>query len=258
MIELDYFFGLKDRDLRREGFGIAEGHTLVGRMLDSELDPLCLLCSDGQEDLYSELARGRCPVIHKSQREISSTIGFKFHRGVLGAFRRPQIASLMDIPHLPRLMVSLHLLQEESNIGAVIRSARAFGIRDFIITEGGGSDPYGRKSLRASAGWLFGSRLYRAEGGCEAIADLKSRFPKQHSPIILGAESGCEQGMLLKDYIQSSRPEHEILILGHEFEGLGKAELELCDRLLEIPMEERVDSLNVAVAAGIFLYNLSN
>ncbi len=258
MAELQPFYNLKDRDLKNSGACIVEGHTLVRRLAAIGIAPLSLLCVEGQGDIYESLFEGSCPVYLRNHDEIQRIIGFKFHRGVLAAVPRPSVPRLAEQDSLlgePGLLVSCMHIQEGSNLGAVIRSAKALGARGVILGPDS-ADPFSRKAVRASAAWVFSLPLFWSESA-EAAADLLAS--RQWS--LLAAESSQAGAISLEEFCREragSALVSQTLFLGHEFTGLGEAMLSRMDYLLEIPMEAGVDSLNVATAAGIFIYRLVN
>jgi tRNA G18 (ribose-2'-O)-methylase SpoU len=253
MDNLQYFYRLRDKDLVSHGAAIVEGHTLVRRLARIGKTPLSVLCASGQEDEYRRLFADRCPVQSLTYGEITEIIGYKFHRGVLAAVSRPEFGnwrSLNPASTGPLVLDSSHI-QEGSNLGAIIRSSRAFGVTHVLIGPKT-ADPYSRKAIRASAGWVFSTGFYPYDGGISGLRELSER-----GYALLAAESRAAGAMPLEEYCAGDRAAAELLVLGHEFEGIDDSRRGAMDRLVEIPMEEGTDSLNVAVAAGILLYRLS-
>jgi tRNA G18 (ribose-2'-O)-methylase SpoU len=256
MSELADYYRLRDKDLLSGSVAIVEGHTLVRRMLGMGLVPRSLLCVSGQEESYAPLLPSGCPIYSMDHEEIRELIGYKFHRGVLAAVDRPTIRPLAAgrANITANLVLNLEGIQEGSNFGAIIRSARAFGVRQ-IITGPRTADPYSRKAIRASAAWVFDCQLFHNERGRQGLAGLSEAGYR-----LLAAESRINGARDLEDYraeVPANRNLKEVLVLGHEYEGLQDDWLAAMDALLEIPMDGEVDSLNVAVAAGIFLHALS-
>ena len=153
----------------------------------------------------------------------------------------------VGVPHVlaaqPALVVCADSVQDPGNTGAIIRAAEAAGATG-VITTAGSADPFGWKALRGSMGSAF--RL----------------------PIAAGAEPGavCRQARELGLRVVATAPAggaslHEIdltgatlILVGGEGSGLAGDLIALADVLLRIPMRTPVESLNVAVAAGVILY----
>lgn len=264
---LNDYFQLKDKELREHSIGIAEGRTLVDRLFDSSLKIRSVLSTPANRTHYEKLSSPECPVIIREPGEIGGIVGFKFHRAVLAAFQRPEfthlgsIGSLLQVAPGKRLFADCSGIQEGSNLGAIIRSARAFNLGGIILGPKS-ADPFSRKAVRASAGWVFSMPLLYTHEPEKDIAELKTKGfrllaaeTREHGAVDL---SGYRSGMNAADQSRGSKSgPAEILLLGHEFTGIRPALLKHADALLEIPMNEDVDSLNVGVAAGIFFYALS-
>jgi tRNA G18 (ribose-2'-O)-methylase SpoU len=248
---LALYRGLRDRDLRREGLLVAEGRWLVERLLASGWPVLSVACAPRFAEHFRRLAGERCPVLVASEEELASVAGFPFHRGVLAAGRRPELPGLETfLSNLPGdaagTLVVCPQLTGEYNLGSIARSAAAFGALGLAV----GSrccDPLSRRALKVSMGAAFTLPL-------AALGEEEQAAVRLHRAgfRIVGASPSpraCPLG--------SFRPPGRLaVVLGEEAEGLGEPWEALCDELLRIPMPGGTDSLNVSVAAGIFLYIL--
>jgi tRNA G18 (ribose-2'-O)-methylase SpoU len=137
-------------------------------------------------------------------------------------------------------------INDVENLGVIIRNAAAFGV-DALLIGPKCADPFSRRSLRASMGAALKLTIIRSADLFRDIGDLKSR-----GIVILGsviAEDAAPLGGL-------SVPEKWALLLGNEAQGLGQQWLAQCDRKVMIPINSGIDSLNVAVASGIFMFYL--
>ncbi|HEY2161976.1 MAG TPA: RNA methyltransferase [Solirubrobacteraceae bacterium] len=133
--------------------------------------------------------------------------------------------------------VYLHGVSDPGNVGAVLRSAEAFGAACVALGPGT-ADPYGPKAVRASMGAVFAVPMVRA--GAAGIAEL----PGEKVALVAGAgEPLCEL-----------RPPATLLI-GAEREGLPEALVAQADRIAHIPIA--TNSLNAAMAATVALYELT-
>jgi len=248
---LGLYRNLRDRDLRREGLLVAEGRWLVERLLASGWPVLSVACGPRFAEHFRRLAGERCPLLVASEEELASVAGFPFHRGVLAAGCRSELPSLEAfLGGLPGdaagTMVISPQLTGEYNLGSIVRTAAAFGTLGLAV----GSrccDPLSRRALKVSMGAAFTLPLV-ALGEEEQAAGLLHRAGFQ----IVGASPSPHASPL-----GSFRPPARLaVVLGEEAEGLGNPWEARCDELLAIPMPGGTDSLNVAVAAGIFLYAL--
>lgn len=250
---LGLYRDLRDRDLRREGLLVAEGRWLVERLLASGWPVLSVACCPRFAEHFRRLAADRCPVLVVPEEELASVAGFRFHRGVLAAGRRPELRSLESLLQaLPAgaeaaTLVICPQLTGEYNLGSIVRTAAAFGAEGLAA----GSrccDPLSRRALKVSMGAAFRLPLL-ALGEEERAAGLL------HAAGFRIA--GASVAPSARPLASFRRPARLAVVLGEEAEGLGNPWEARCDELLTIPMPGGTDSLNVAVAAGIFLYALS-
>jgi RNA methyltransferase, TrmH family len=143
------------------------------------------------------------------------------------------------------LCVYLHGVHDPGNVGAVLRSAQAFGASCVAIGPGT-ADPYGPKAVRASMGAVFAIPLARAT--LDALPGQK---------IALVARAGEPLDELWRSgrvYVSSSAIGSTILV-GSERDGLPDEVVAQADHVAHIPIQ--TDSLNAAMAATIALYELS-
>jgi tRNA G18 (ribose-2'-O)-methylase SpoU len=136
------------------------------------------------------------------------------------------------------------------NLGAIMRSADAFGVSGIIVT-GHGVDPYSQETISASTGSLFAVPLARLPSHKEvAVWVASARKSKPKLTIVATDERGDEP----IDQHDFSGP--TVLLIGNETYGLSAAYKELADRTVSIPMGGSASSLNAAVATSITLYEI--
>lgn len=136
------------------------------------------------------------------------------------------------------------------NLGAIMRSADAFGASGIIVT-GHGVDPYAQETVSASTGSLFAVPLVRLPSHKEVIAwveSLKESLPK------LSVLATDEKGDVQIDQYDFSGP--TVLLVGNETHGLSSAYMGLADHTVSIPIGGSASSLNAAVATSIMLYEM--
>ena len=137
-------------------------------------------------------------------------------------------------------------LQSAGNLGTIMRTCDAAGAAGLILVDSD-ADPYDPSAVRATMGSLFRQRLHTTTG-----REL-ARWKSMHGIQIVGTSPMGEI-----DYQQHRYAGPTVLFLGCERRGLSPQEQALCDTLVRIPMVGGADSLNVAVAAGVLLYELFN
>ena len=135
-------------------------------------------------------------------------------------------------------------IQDPGNIGTIIRSSKAFNV-DTIILSTNSVDIYNDKVLRSTQGMLFNMNII--------YDDLERIIPKIHDDgyLILGTD--VQDGIDVREINCSTYA----LIMGNEGHGVSSKIKKLCDKNLYIKMDKDCESLNVAVATSILLYELN-
>ena len=146
---------------------------------------------------------------------------------------------------IPAPAVILDQLQDPGNMGTIIRTAAAAGFKAAFYTPGS-TDPYGPKSLRATAGAIFHLKPGQVQNPGELFHDLN-----QKGVQIIAASAGS--GL---DYRSADFSPPTALIIGNESRGVSGELLAKVDYEVTIPLEAGVESLNAAVAAGILLFEI--
>ncbi len=145
-----------------------------------------------------------------------------------------------------KCLVVLGELQDPQNVGAVIRSAAAFGIAGVLIPEHNQA-PVNGAVVKVSAGMAFRVPLVTIGNVNNAVRDLRER-----GFWIYGLEGGAKHTVTKESYDRAS-----VFILGNESTGIRQKTAELCDKLLSIPISARCESLNAAASAAVTLYSWS-
>lgn len=137
----------------------------------------------------------------------------------------------------------LDRVQDPGNLGTILRTADAADYGGILVIKGSG-DLYNPKVVRAAAGSLFRLPVVFAESA-DAASVLCQRFGKR---LICTAPRGS------RDYFTIDMRRDIALVLGNEGNGISRELLAQAAELVKLPMAGSVESLNVAVAAGILLY----
>jgi TrmH family RNA methyltransferase len=135
------------------------------------------------------------------------------------------------------------------NLGSIIRSANAFNA-DGILIVGHGADVYEPKVIRASLGTVFFMKIVTVES-MEIYEKKKKKKKKKNNMEIVGTDSLGD--VSIKD-CKLKRP--IMLIIGNEAKGMSVKLKEVCDKIIKIPMEGNVNSLNVSCAASIVMWEI--
>jgi tRNA G18 (ribose-2'-O)-methylase SpoU len=235
--------------LRTSGRFIAEGLLVVERMLAAAYRADSLLAEEKHAERLQSLVPHETPIFCASRRLIKEIIGYQFHRGALACGVRRPFSSLQDVVPAtgPATVVVCPQVQDPENMGSILRSACVLGASAVVLGKGC-ADPFSRRVLRVAMGNTFGLPL--AELG-DGPADLaKMRDEQGLTPVAAVLDEDAEP---LESF---SPPERCAVLFGEEGHGLPNEIVALCSRRITLRMARGADSLNVAVASGVFLYHI--
>ena len=234
------------------GIFIAESPKVIRTALESGYEPLSLLAErkyiTGQaNDIIEKCAD--IPVYTADSDVLTQLTGFKLTLGLLCAMRRKPVPELDDVLKNASRIAVLEDVMNQTNIGAVFRSAAALGF-DAVILTPASSDPLYRRSIRVSMGTVF--RIPWTYFKCSS-PDYVSILKKYGFTTAAMA--------LRKDTVSIDDPcltsaDKLAVILGTEGEGLREETIDACDHTIKIPMSHGVDSLNVAAASAVAFWQL--
>lgn len=163
--------------------------------------------------------------------------------GVVATARKPAVDSSAMLAPAPALVLAGFGLQDPGNAGAVIRSAAAAGATGVVFDEAS-ADPWGWKALRASMGGAFLLPVIRTRNPLAALSEWRAA-----GVTLIAAEP--RGGVPMHD-VNLTGP--VAVLMGGEGPGLPAEALAAADTRITIPMAGSVESLNVAVAAALILY----
>ena len=154
----------------------------------------------------------------------------------------------LELPEKPFVLV-LDRSSDTGNLGSIIRSANSFAV-DAVLLIGHGVDLWDPKTIRASLGSVFFTKVVPLEslGELEGfIASMKAACGLD----VWGTDSGGERSL-----VTTALKRPLMLILGNEAKGISVALKKLCDGIIGIPVHGAVNSLNLASAASIFMWEV--
>jgi tRNA G18 (ribose-2'-O)-methylase SpoU len=250
---LEPFRDLKSPASRTRPTFIAEGEKLVLRLLDSLCRTESILCTTAARDRLRDRLPDDIPIYIAGTPVISALIGFQFHRGILACGRRPAEKSLSELcgglAHANRcLLVLCPEIRDPANLGTIIRTAAAFGASG-VVAGRAGTDPFSRRVLRTSMGSVLKLPIVQTDDWNAALTTLH-RCGFESIATVLDPDAAALR--------TSTCPPRAAIFLGNEDEGLPADLVAGCQRRVTLPMAAGVDSLNVAVAAGIVLSHFAN
>ena len=243
---------LKDRELERRGrHFIAEGEHLVRRLLGSDFPVESVMLADRRVAELLPIVPEEIPVYAVPQALMNEIVGLKFHSGVLACARRKPPQTLDDVVPKDGERLTLVIcpdIANAENIGSLIRLAAGFGA-DAIILGERCHDPFFRQSVRVSMGTIFYLPLLHTDDLLRDLVRLRDEWGVDLVATVLDETA--------EPLDRATRTDKLGLLFGGEAQGLEPAYVNACSRRVTIKMHHGTDSLNVAVAAGIFLYHFT-
>jgi 23S rRNA (guanosine2251-2'-O)-methyltransferase len=196
------------------------------------------------QEIIDLARRASIPVRFEPREALERLAGGGSHQGVVALGAANQYVDLDDIAGTARLVVVLDGVEDPHNLGAIIRTAHAAGAGGIVVPE--------RRAVgltdvvaKAAAGALEYLPVARVGNINRALESLKQR-----DYWIYGLDEDGDQDY---DKVQYNAP--AALVFGGEGKGLHEQVRKHCDVLVRIPMEGKIPSLNVSVAAGIVLFD---
>ena len=237
---------------KRSGLFLAEGPNLVGAALTRGL-VTDVFATEAALDRFGEVLRSapaNVPVhvvTDKAAKTLSDTVS---HVGMFAVCTIAD-ASLTDVLNAaPRLILVAVETSEPGNAGTLIRIADAMGA-DAVILAGESVDPYNGKCLRASAGSIFAVPILSAPDPAALVATLRSSGLRVLATTLDGELS------LDGPDVRTQLAAPTAWLFGAEAHGLSEEVARLADARVVIPMPGSAESLNIAAAAAICLYQSS-
>jgi TrmH family RNA methyltransferase len=225
---------LTQKKYREEaGLFVAEGEKVLNRACGLGWEPETLI-STGPASAW-----GRSHVVEVTRAVMASLSAQNNPPSILGVFRQ----RWQERVEPAGLWLALEGMRDPGNLGTIIRTADAAGAKGVVLA-GNCCDPWSPESVRATMGSIFAMPLVRLP--VPSLVGLCRSWPGE----AVGAHlQGTE------DY---RRRYHEpaLIVMGGEGEGLSEELAKACSTLVRISMREGPDSLNVAVAAGLMLYEV--
>jgi RNA methyltransferase, TrmH family len=230
---------------RDDGDVLLDGEHLVSEALDAGVRISALLVGDPGTAL-AKRAAGAGADVHRAASDVLDAASPVRSSATIVAIGRWATATLEDaVTGRPGLIVALVDVQDPGNVGSVIRSSDAFGAAA-VIAGGATADPGGWKALRGAMGSTFHLPVARGPVGA-VFAEARRTGARVVATTV---DDGEPLGTV-------ALGETTIVLLGNEGAGLPDAVVNQAQHRMHIPMRRGVNSLNVAVAAALILYEAS-
>jgi tRNA G18 (ribose-2'-O)-methylase SpoU len=230
---------------------IVEGEKVVRRLLESPLGTESVLAARSVVDRVAFYVPPDVPLMAAEDELLREIVGFRFHRGVLACGLRPANKSLADFvppPPKPAVVIVCSDVHDPENLGGILRIASTLAATGMVVGHTC-ADPFSRRVVRVSMGAALVVPLVQTRD----VAGEIDRLGREHAvttiATVLNAAAQPLHAM--------SPVRRAALVFGSEGHGLTPEVVARCDRRVTIPMRPGTDSLNVAVAAGIFMHHFA-
>jgi TrmH family RNA methyltransferase len=240
------------KERERTGLFFVEGLHLVAAAAQQGAEiETCVVAPDllssafGRELAQAQRDRGARYI--EVTADVFQSLATKERAQGIGLVIRQRWETLARVqPGAEQCWVALDTVQYPGNLGTIIRTCDAVGGAGVILL-GNTTDPYDPAAVRASVGAIFSQRLARAS------FEQFAAWQRRHGVMVVGTSPAAP----LEYQVVAYRPPL-VLLMGSEPRGLSPEQQALCDVVVTIPMVGRGDSLNLAVATGIMLYEIFN
>jgi len=247
--EISFIRSLLDRNVRDDTKLLwAEGYRNLHCALSSKSDILnlviCpqLLRSNATRVAINHIAQTRTTIVELNEQEFLALSTHQEPQGV-GMVARQQWGRLIDVqPGEEDIWIVLDNVRTPGNVGTILRTCAAVNARGVMFV-GGEADPFDPSSVRASMGAIFHQNLIRTS------AKALIGWRKRHPCTIVGTSPTAPL-----HYRKADLRGPLLLVMGNERSGVRERQAKLCDCMVRIPCSKFVDSLNLAIATGVLLY----
>ena len=252
---LAIYRSLKGKELEKDGIFIAEGEKVVRSMAKSGCGIKSCLMTIGSISRYksiiSIMAKYGAATYVADDKIVEDIIGFRFHKGIMAVGYCPKkltVADALKSQRSPLLLVALNAVNDPQNVGLIARNAAAFGAGALIV-DNATYDPYYRKAVRVSMGTIFRLPVYYEDNLASALSHIKEK----HDIDIIAATPGRGACDISKVKLSGNI----CFVFGNEDKGISRPVLNVADSKVRIPILDTIDSLNVASASAVCLYEAS-
>ncbi len=237
----------------KPGLFIAETPMVIERAFKSGATPVSFLIEKGQYESEAvqnilKLLAEDVEIMLAELSVIKNITGYNLTRGMLAAFRRPELPEVKTLLANATNVAVLEDVMNPTNVGAIFRSAAALGV-DAILLTAGASDPYYRRAARVSVGTVFQVPWTYIPKDVN-VAELL------HEEGFSAISMALEKDAVPLNDPNLARAKRRAVVFGTEGTGIKRETLEKSDHIAVIPMHNGVDSLNVAASSAIAFWEL--
>ncbi len=247
------YTNLRDVALRRSlevagGLFIAEGEKVIRRAVEAGYPVRSVLMTERWLESVRDILPPDVPCFVLPPDQVERVTGFQVHRGALASMARLPLPPVEKVVAGARRLLVLEDIVDHTNVGAIFRSAAAFGI-DAVVLAPRCADPLYRRSVKVSMGAVFTVPYARMTNWYDGLGELRA------AGFQTVALTPADDAVPLEECARGSG--RLALVLGTEGDGLSARWQGEADIRARIPISPAVDSLNVAAAAAVACYVLT-
>jgi TrmH family RNA methyltransferase len=235
--------------IRQESKFVLEGVRIVEEAIKEDVNIEQVFYSDylmrnqRGEELLANLRETGAEILEVDDEIIQKVADTESPQGILAIVEQVDYNLTDILTGDNKLILIVDQVQDPGNLGTIIRTADAAGV-DGVITTKGTVSLYNQKTIRATMGSLFRMPVYWASD----LKELKNILDDSGVKVVVGDINGD------KYHFEVDCSSSTAIVVGNEGTGPRDELIEFADQLIKIPLVGDAESLNVAMAAGIMVY----
>ena len=222
---------------------IIEGFRLVQEAFKAKVDVDYLIVTEDAKDKVNEFLgeyiNDKIKIYEISNNLFKELISTENPQGILAVIKM----NTMDLKSNGDFYLLCDKLQDPGNLGTIIRTAHAAGVQGIILTKGT-VDIYNEKTIRSTMGSIFYIPIHYDDENLSLVNELKG---KGFDLVVTSLDTD-------KNFFEADLRGKVLLTVGNEGNGVSVEVLEIADTKVKIPMPGNAESLNVAVASSVIMY----
>ena len=243
---IKYIRKLKEKKYRDEfGEFIIEGSKIIEEALNEKenikIIVICDNCANQieiEQTLMYEIAKQKC--IYVDEKVFLTISDVQNPQGILAVVAKKNIEEKINFED--DIIIALDDIQDPGNIGTIIRTVDSVGLKQIILSKKS-ADVYNSKVVRATMGAIFRVNFIETNNLVETLKEIK-----KHKFTISATSLNTDNSLY------DLKLKKTVIVVGNEANGVSKDVLNISDEKIKIPMLGKTESLNVAVATGVILY----
>jgi len=238
------YLSLKDKNNKKSNQIILETEKVILEALRSNINITEIFA---REDFFSKnVIPPHINCLYANQSLLNKIVGYRLHQGIMAIAERPLEYHYQK---MKGPILYLNGLTSPENVGTICRNLKSFNFSNIIVDQKT-VHPFTRRCIRVSIGHSLNLKTYQT---LNSISVFNHFLESGYQLVAANNSSHAIEIHLAQKKISNNF----ILILGSEGAGVDSSLLNLCNHQVKIPINSQVDSLNVASASAILLYQLS-